>query len=196
MTDPFSEFSKGTAVCKYQLIEHIGNHKRRGNVSLVLLVAWMVGWLMLLRFWPGSWIPIVIAFAPFLLGTWLFRLAFPYKSIGIVEFKDGHLNIHGTGGLDRSIDLRTLKSMRVGLSVAKDFAVNLSSLRIQRAYRLQIKGKDELIDLHCLNALHLTKADEQQFMSPPPTFLTTLAVVREVFKIRFYDLKGKESSLV
>lgn len=196
MTDPFSEFSKGTVVCKYQLIEHIGDHKLRGNVSFALLVVWMIGWLLFLRVWPGSWAPIVIALLPFLFGSWLFKRVFPYRLVGMVEFANERLTIQTDLGTRRSLELRTLRSMRVGESIAKDFVHTASSVRNQRAYRLQIKGKDEDIDLHCLNAIHLTKEDEQQFMSPPPTFITTLGVVQVVFKIRFYDLKGKESSLV
>jgi hypothetical protein len=196
MTDPFSEFSKGTVLCKYRLIEQIGNHKARGNVSFAVLVVWMIGWLLFLRLWPESWGPIVIAFLPFLFGSWLFKRVFPYRVVGLVEFANERLTIQTAPGTPRSLELRTLRSMRVGESVAKDFVHIASSVRNQRAYRLQIKGKDEVIDLHCLNAIHLTKEDEQKFMSPPPTFITTLGVVRDVFKIRFYDLKGRESSLV
>ncbi len=196
MSDPFSAFSKGKVICKYQLVEHVGDHKLRGNIAFVMLLVWVVGWLSLLRSWPGSWVPIVVALFPFVIGNWLFKMAFPYRVIGMVEFKDGRLNIIADDGPPRSMDLRSLRSMRIGLSIAKDFVVSAGSVRVQRAYRLQIKGADELIDLHCLNALHLTKEDELQFMSPPPNLIATLGTVHDTFKIRFYDLRGKESSLV
>ena len=123
-------------------------------------------------------------------------MIFPYRVIGMVEFKDASLNIIQADGSHRSIDFHLLKRMRVGLSISKEFVAGLSSYSNQRAYRLQIKGKEELVDLHCLNALYLTKADEQQFMSPPPTLINTLGVVRDTYKLRFYDLKGNESPLL
>lgn len=190
MNDVFSEFAKGNVICKYQMIERIGNHKRRNWIFSFLLTLWIGFWLWMGMHTHDPWVTIVIALLPFLLGSILFKLAFPYRVVGLVTFQGSTITFTQANGIERSVDLHALRSLQIFRSVPRTFEGKVRTP--PEAYGIAIRKGDETWEYHVLNKLHVTKADELQFMSPPPPLSMTLSILMDQFRIRFYDRKDRE----
>lgn len=112
MKGPFSEFSKGNVICKYQMVELLGNHKRRDRILSFILLVWVVFWIWATTRIQYSWIPITIAFFPFLLGSILFKLVFPYRAIGLVTFQGSTITFDTNTEAEVSVNLNRLQRLR------------------------------------------------------------------------------------
>jgi hypothetical protein len=194
MRDQFSEFSKGSVVCKYQMVERVGNYKRRDLVFVGLLICWIVFWIWVGTRIPHSWAPIMVAFLPFLIGEYLFSRIFRYRTVGLVTFQGSTITFARDGTPEKIIDLRRLQSLRVFRSIPRTFQTKVRTA--PRAYGIVIRTGDAAGEYHVLNEMYVTKADELQFMAPPPPLSVTLSTLMTHFKIRFYDLKGREMDVI
>ena len=194
MKDPFSEFSKGNVICKYQMVERLGNHKRRDRVFSFMLLVWVVFWIWATTRIQYSWIPITIAFFPFLLGTILFKVVFPYRAIGLVTFQGSTITFDTNTEAKVSVDLNRLQSFQLFRSIPRTFHAKVRTA--PRAYGIVIRKGEETREYHVLNEMLLTQTDEQQFMSPPPPLSVTLSILTTHFKVRFYDMKGREMDVI
>lgn len=187
--DPFSDFSKGKVIRKYDLLEQVGDHQRRRWLGSFLLTVWIVLWFWLALKTDQHWLMVVI-FTPLIIGRYLFRMTFPVKTIGLVTFQDVTMTVKRES--DQSelvIDLRRLKSMGIHRSVQRNFGIN-SSFPIE-AYGMTIRMDGSTVDLIVREEMHLTGEDQKQFMAPPPTMCSTLNMLKDRFRVKLFDRKGR-----
>lgn len=189
--DPFSEFSKGNVVAKYDLLELVGNHRLRDRVFTVVVVLWLVVWVWMTKHFLLPWVPFIFAFLPFLFGRSLFRLIFPVRKIGLVSFRYATMTVKTEiDGSELEIDLRTLLRMRVSRAVSESFSSNVRSPAA--AYMIALHRGETNLEFIIRNQMYLTKKDHEQFMWPPPPLRSTLVLMSNKFKIRLCDMKGRE----
>lgn len=187
--DPFSEFSKGKVIRKYDLLEKVGNHRKRGWLGAIAMSVWIILWFGLALRTSLPWLMVVI-FTPLIFGRYLFRMTFPVKTVGLVTFQNGTMTVKRER--DQSelvIDLRRLKSMRIHRSVQRNFGIN-ASIPVE-AYGLSIRMDGSTMDLIVREEMHLTSEDQMQFMAPPPTMCSTLNMLKDRFRVKLYDPKGR-----
>lgn len=192
--DPFSDFSKGKVIRKYDLLEQVGDHQRRRWLGSILLTVWIILWLWLALKTDQPWLMVVI-FTPLIIGRFLFQMTYPVKTIGLVTFQDNTMTVKRES--DHSeivIDLRRLKSMRIYRSVQRNFGIN-SSLPVE-AYGLTIRMEGSSVDLIIREEMHLTAEDQTQFMAPPPTMCSTLSFLKDRFRVKLFDRKGRPIDVV
>jgi len=192
--DSFSEFSKGKVIRKYDLLEQVGNHLWRRWIGSIALMGWVIlcFWLALRTSQP--WLMAVI-FAPLVIGRFLFRTTFPVRTIGLVTFQDGAMIVkRESDQSDLVIDLYSLKSIQIHRSVQRNFGIN-SSLPVE-AYGMRIRQEERVLDLIVREEMHLTTEDRMQFMAPPPTMWSTLSILKDRFRLKLYDRKGRPIDVV
>lgn len=192
--DPFSDFSKGSVRCKYKLVRPRGGVRKREGVGCLSYLVWAVIWLALPPIRGYQMINACMVFVPFFFGRRLFRWFHRYEEVGLLTIAGHTMEFAVQGEEPWRVDLRELRSMTVSLSMPADFVQDSNVPAL--AYRISIQRGEKLHEYHALENMYLTQEDMLQFMSPPPPLSVTLATMRERFGLRYYDLKGRESSLV
>jgi len=192
--DPFSEFSKGKVIRKYDLLEQVGDHRRRKLLGGIALAIWLIFWFWLAMRTSHPWMMAII-FIPLVIGKFLFRLTFHVRVIGLIAFQNDSMKVNRES--DQSelvIDLRRLKNMRIYRSVQRNFGINLG-LPVE-AYGMTIRMEGSSVDLLVREEMHLTVEDQTQFMDPPPTMCSTLNFLKYRFRVKLFDHKGRPIDVV
>ncbi len=191
MAQSLADFSKGTVVPKYLVVEMLHSRKTTSLWLALGLAVWFFGWICI-SFKLQNWWFALPAFAPIVFSDLICRKAFPWRATGMITLKDDTMIIQRD---DRTETIAYKELRQIGLwTHVATFTSNtrLPQYSMIAAFRVRVGGTE--LEFHVLNEMYLTAGDELKFMEPPPTFGSLMLRACELNKIRAKTGTGRNWS--